>query len=309
MIERCRFHRRLATWLLSLACLFPSATRLRAADAAPIEPRGTLFIVGGGKQPDAMVVEFIRLAGGPGAARIAVLPMASEDAAASGESSADQFRRHGAAAFVVNPAREQAADAPIVKSLDEATGVWFGGGDQTKLVNALVDTPVLAAVVSRYRAGAVVGGTSAGAAVLSAAMITGNQIRREVSATAAYYEDDFPAIARDVIEVSPGFGLLPGAIVDQHFVRRERFNRLLSAVLERPQLLGVGIDESTALVVPPTGDWTVLGESAVVVVDARGASVTKPETPALGAAGVRLHVLPAGASFNPKSGDVTLPEK
>ena len=117
-----------------------------------------------------------------------------------------------------------------------------------------------------------------------------------------YSRDEFPVIARHRAEIVPGLGFLPTAIVDQHFIRRERHNRLLSAVLERPSLLGVGIDESTALEVGPDGRWRVLGRSAVVIYDARRAHVTDGEKPLLGATEVRVHVLPAGSVFDPETG-------
>jgi cyanophycinase len=192
--------------------------------------------------------------------------------------------------------------------LDAVTGIWFGGGDQARLVEAIGGTPVLEAIRARWRAGAVVGGTSAGAAVMPDSMITGDQFRAGED-TSGYYGDEFPAIARRTIEIVPGFGFLPAAIVDQHFIRRERHNRLLGAVLERPTMLGVGIDEGTALRVDADGRWTVLGASAVVVYDARGARVTTAGDRGLGAAGIRMHLLPAGSSFDPRSGQAALPER
>ncbi len=110
----------------------------------------------------------------------------------------------------------------------------------------------------------------------------------------------------DIIEVRPGFGFLPGTIVDQHFLRRERHNRLLAAVLERPGLIGIGIDEGTALEVGRDGTWRVRGASAVSIYDARGARVTRPGAPVLGGRGVRLALLPPGSSFNPVRGEAAL---
>jgi cyanophycinase len=184
--------------------------------------------------------------------------------------------------------------------LDSATGIWFSGGDQALVTAALAGTPVLRAMQRRYREGAAIGGTSAGAAIMSDSMITGNQT--PPGDTTGYYGDEYPAIARRRVEIVPGLGFLPEAIVDQHFIRRERHNRLLSAVLERPALLGVGIDESAALEVGPDGRWKVLGESAVVIYDARRARVTDGRQPSLGATGLRVHVLPAGGVFDPGSG-------
>lgn len=260
-------------------------------------PRGHLFIVGGGSQSDSLVARFVELAGGRGRARIAVVPMASSEPAASGEEKVLQLREFGADAFVLLLTRVQAESASTARRLDGVTGIWFSGGDQVRLAPVLVGTPTLAAMKQRYRAGAVVGGTSAGAAVLSDSMLTGNQ--RPPGDTLGYYGDEFPLIARGVIEVVPGLGFFPGVIVDQHFIRRERLNRLLAAVLERPTLLGIGIDESTALEVGPDGIWTVRGASAAVVIDARHARLADATRP-LAATDIRLHILPAGAKFKPK---------
>ena len=113
-------------------------------------------------------------------------------------------------------------------------------------------------------------------------------------------------IAREDVITADGFGLLPGAIVDQHFVRRRRHNRLLSLVLEHPDLVGVGIDESTALEVPPEGPWRGLGASVAVVYDARASKITAAGK-TLGASDVRLSVLPAGATYDLATGTTTLP--
>jgi cyanophycinase len=113
-------------------------------------------------------------------------------------------------------------------------------------------------------------------------------------------------IERDNVVVTDGFGLIADAIVDQHFLRRKRHNRLVSLVLERAPHLGVGIDESTALVVEPDGRWRVSGASVAVVYDARRAAVT-PAGTTLGASGVTMHVLPAGARFDVATGRATLP--
>ncbi len=202
--------------------------------------------------------------------------------------------------------RAQAQSDSIVKLIGTATGIWFGGGDQVKLADSLVGTAALRAMVARYEAGAVVGGTSAGAAVLSDSMLTGNQKRPEADSI-GYYGDEFPNVARGAIQISPGFGFIKNAIVDMHFLRRERANRLLAVVLERPSLLGVGIDEGTAVRVDPNGTWTVLGRSAAIVIDARDARVTGARAPRLGASGIHLSLLPAGSTYDPRTGRATLP--
>lgn len=286
------------------------ATLAACAQGAPGAPspatRGHLLIVGGGEQPPALVTRFVELAGGPGRARIAVVPMASEEAEEAGREKAEDLRGLGADAFVLNLTRAQAQGDSAARLLAGVTGIWFSGGDQTRLTGVLLDTPVLDSIRARWRAGAVVGGTSAGAAIMPDSMLTGN-VYRAGEDTAGYYGDDFPDVRRGTYQVARGFGFLPGTVVDQHFLRRERHNRLLSAVLERPGLIGVGIDESTAVEVGPDGRWTVRGASAILVYDARQAGVTASGAPALGAAGVRTHLLPAGSVFDPRTGRATLP--
>ena len=280
-------------------------TKGSAAEQSADAPKGSLLIVGGGPQPDALVQRFVDLAGGPGKARIVVFAMASEDGLAGGEEKAEDLRKLGAHAVNVYITHEQADQDSIVHLLDDATGVWFGGGDQSRLTRAIGGTKVEDAIHARFSAGAVVGGTSAGAAVMSTPMITGDE--RHPGGARPDTTDAFKTIARDNIITTDGFGLIPGAIIDQHFLRRKRHNRLVSAVLEHPKLIGVGIDESTALLVQPDGTWHVLGASAVVIYDARNAAVTASSAATLGATGIAMHVLPAGSSFDPRSGAASLP--
>jgi cyanophycinase len=263
--------------------------------------------VGGGPQPPELVKRFVDLAGGAGHARIVVFAMASEDGAASGEEKAEDLRKLGADARNLFITREQANSDSVARLLDGVTGIWFGGGDQVLLARALQGTPVEAAIHARYRAGAVVGGTSAGAAVMSMPMLTGDERRPGGDRPSSDPSNGFITIARENVVTSAGFGLLPNAIVDQHFVRRKRHNRLISLVLEGPKHLGVGIDESTALLVHPDGHWSVLGASVAIVYDARRSEITGAGATVLGAADVTMHVLPAGSSFDPRTGHVSLP--
>ena len=231
----------------------------------PEPPRGHLVIVGGGGTPDAVLTRTLKLAGGM-KARIVVVPQASrrEDA---GKGTADMFREAGAKNVTVLSLDDNKAAVASVKRADL---IWMPGGSQERLMDALKDTGVPGAIVDRYREGAVVGGTSAGAAIMSKVMLTGDR----------------------VIE---GLGLWSEAIVDQHFLARKRFNRLLAAVLGRPKLLGVGIDEKTAVVVTGS-EFEVLGRSRVLVLDARKTKVEKGEPPA--ATDMMIHVLRAGMKFD-----------
>jgi len=290
-----------ATLAAAAACSAPDSATAAKSDA----PKGSLLIVGGGPQPDSLVRAFVDLAGGAGKARIVIFAMASEDGLAGGNEKADDLRKLGAEAINVYITREQADQDSIVHLLDGATGIWFGGGDQVRLTRAIGGTRVEQAIHDRYSDGAVVGGTSAGAAVMSTPMITGDE--RHPGGARPDSTDPFKIIARDDIITDSGFGLIQGAIVDQHFLRRKRHNRLISTVLEHPTLLGIGIDESTALLVQPDGKWRVLGASAVIVYDARHAAITPAGAPVLGATGITMHVLPAGSTFDPGSGEGVLP--
>ena len=153
-----------------------------------------------------------------------------------------------------------------------------------------------------------VGGTSAGAAVMSTPMLTGDENHPGGERPPAKDSSDaYMTIARENVVTAQGFSLLPGAIVDQHLLRRRRSNRLVSLVLEHPDLVGVGIDESTALEVEPDGEWSVLGASAAVVYDARQATITAPAAKPLGGTGMRIDVLPSGSRYDPRTGRAQLP--
>lgn len=289
--------------VLGLALMLPGMRSLTAEHGAS---PGHLLIVGGGEQSEELVKRFVELAGGPGHARIAVIPMASAEPEATGQEKAEELVGLGAEAIVLTLSRPEAEADSTSRRLDGITGVWFTGGDQTRLTPILLGTPALRAIQAVYRRGGVIGGTSAGAAIMSDSMITGNQFRPGVD-TAGYYEDEFPTIGRHVIQIVPGLGFLHNAIVDQHFIRRERHNRLLSVVLERPTLIGVGIDEGTALEVEPDGRWQVVGASGVIIYDARRARITPAAAPLLGATDLRVYVLPTGSRYDPASGTAQLP--
>ena len=147
-------------------------------------------------------------------------------------------------------------------------------------MKALDGTGIPDLIARRYRDGAVVGGKSAGAAVMSAIMLTGDA--------------DLQSITAGATKTLPGLGLWPGVIVDQHFLKRQRQNRLMSLVLEHPELVGVGIDEDTAVVVSGRR-FEVIGDSSVVVIDARHATVEpRAEGKHSAARNIAIHVLTEG---------------
>jgi cyanophycinase len=204
---------------------------------------GALVLVGGGGLPKAIRDYFLELAGGK-RARLVVIPTASSKA-----DTPDQLKGFGywkaqdvaSVTLLHTRRREQANDPSFARPLHDATGVWLSGGDQSKLVAAYRGTTVEKELHDLLLRGGVIGGTSAGAAVMSSIMIIGGN----------------PAVQMDA-----GFGLLPGVVVDQHLMRRNRVPRLLSAVTTHPGYFGLGIDEQTAVVVKGH-TLMVLGEADV----------------------------------------------
>ncbi len=245
------------------------------AHAAPVS-KGHLVVIGGGTIPDDVRARTLALAGGDKAI-VVVLPQASELPEA-GPEAVEVWKKAGAANATVV---DVAARAAALEAISQATLIWFPGGDQTRFMNALTGTGIPEAILDRYQHGATVAGTSAGAAVMSKVMITGDDM-------------DLQAITAKKTDTKPGLGLWPQALVDQHFLKRQRQNRLLSAVLDHPDLIGVGIDESTAVIVSGSR-IEVIGKSNVVVIDARKASV-QPVGAGQPMAGqqLRVHVLKAG---------------
>ena len=288
--------------LLPIISLLICSCAVQAAEEGNSEPLGSLISVGGGETPTLVQERLVALAGGPGKARIAVLPMASTKFDEEAKEVIDELKQLKAEAVLVNLNREEAKKEATAKRLEEFTGYWFLGGDQLRLAATLLGTRALEAIERRFEEGAVVGGTSAGAAVMSSAMLTGRG-RRLKGPEAA----ELRKIARGMTDVALGFGFFPGAIVDQHFMQRARYNRLLSAVLDHPQLLGVGIDEETALLVRPDGIWEVLGSHYVKIFDARRARILEDDDELAGATDIRLHILPAGSLYSPKRRHALLP--
>jgi cyanophycinase len=251
------------------------ASGLPARAQARPGPKGHLVVVGGGGVPDVVLKRALDLAGGP-SAPIVVFPQASE-LADTGDVAAKMWKNAGATQVRWMPLTDAAAARQAVES---AAIVWFPGGDQNRLMKAFEGTGVPEAIARRYRDGAVVGGTSAGAAVLSSVMLTGDA--------------DLQSITVGATKTAPGLGLWPEVIVDQHHLKRQRQSRLISLVLEHPAFVGVGIDERTAAIVSGSR-FDVIGDSSVLVIDARRAKVEPRPAGGLSAArNVTIHVLTSG---------------
>lgn len=254
---------------------------------------GKLVIIGGGSKPDYILLKIIDFAGGEDA-KILVIPNASSDPIKSGEKSVEEFKKLGCTNVDYLFCDKNEADNDfILKKLEGVTGIYFGGGDQSLLTRDLLGTKLLEGIKIIYENGGVISGTSAGAAVMSEVMITGNELVNQDSTSA------FIDIKKDNIETTEGFGFLKSVIIDQHFIKRKRLNRLISLVLENPELVGIGIDESTGIIVDHNNEFEVVGEGQVIVFDAKQCKQLKvDENGNLGTENLIMHILISGNKFN-----------
>ncbi|HZY81580.1 MAG TPA: cyanophycinase [Cyclobacteriaceae bacterium] len=222
------------------------------------QPKGKLFIIGGGSRPDAMIARLIKESGIDKGGYGIVLPMSSATQDSSVYYANEKFIAQGftlKGVFFTKPAQVNKQKTDSVRN---AKLIYITGGDQVRFMGIVGGTPVEAAILEAYRNGATIAGTSAGAAVMSKIMITGNQLKHPD------YESTFSSIEEKNLETSRGLGLLENVIVDQHFLARSRHNRLITAVIEFDNVMGVGIDESTAILVVGK-DAEVIGDAQVIV--------------------------------------------
>lgn len=259
------------------------------------DARGNLVIVGGGGRPLSVMNKIVELSSD---SSIIIIPMASSIPDTVGFDQGEQFWGYGAKSVEVLLLTEtDKSNETIAEKLRNARGIWFSGGDQNRLMDYLGDGILIDALFEAYQNGAVISGTSAGAAVMSKVMLTGSENRPDRYRSNA-------TIHKDNIITTEGIGLLQGVIVDQHFLRRSRLNRLISTLLDHPERLAAGIDEATALWIKPGGWAEVIGESQVILLE-EGTVKTAVSDTLYGASGIRLSVLPPGSTFRIQGDAVT----
>lgn len=247
-----------------LILIIITACKESNTNMAPYKPEiinsnGHLFIIGGGERPDYMMQRFLNLAPG-GEAKVLIVPFASGEPELSGLNQREQFVSLGASSCNITLEPRESIDSPeSLKMLDGVNAIFFSGGDQNQLTAHLQGTNFLNKIYEIYRAGGVVGGTSAGAAIMSKVMITGREREQDG------YSENFASIENGRVVTDQGFGFLENIIIDQHFLYRKRENRMFSVLLDNPQLRGIGIDEATAIIVNPNSTIEVLGESKVMI--------------------------------------------
>jgi cyanophycinase len=253
--------------------------------------------IGGAEEtePGGKILErFVDLAGGK-KARIAIIPTASDDPQRSGDGYATLFREMGAreADWLRVERREDANAEEALSLLRKATAIYITGGDQARLVELLVGTLVMEGIRMRNADGVTVAGTSAGASILSALMMAGG--------TGVGGDSNESAARKGMVDVVAGFGLLQDIIIDQHFSQRGRFGRLLSVFAGTPGLIGIGLDEDTAVLIDREGTLEVLGSNMVTIVDGRNTTsdyFDRKYGEVLTITGSSLHVLAGGRLFD-----------
>lgn len=222
-------------------------------------PKGKLFIIGGGSRSGELIAKLVETADLESKDYIVVLPMASSVPVESFQGIAKQLAEvvpNKITSF--NFSKGTTGDRKWVDSLRKARLIYIAGGDQDRFMDVVRNTPVYEAIHAAYKNGSTVAGTSAGAAVMSKAMITGQQLAGDTT-----YKETFDKLWDKNIEFKEGLGLLDSVIIDQHFLKRSRHNRLISALAAYPAFTCIGIDESTAIVVRGK-NIEVTGESQVI---------------------------------------------
>jgi cyanophycinase len=213
-----------------------------------------LVLVGGGEVPAEARAQFIGAAGGE-QARILIIPWATSDPEGSVQAFREASAIYDPESLDAAPTRDEMLEcadfkATFLKQLENASGVWFTGGDQNRAME-IVDPEIRGALHAKFNSGTVFGGTSAGCALMSAVMITGE------------WEHSDPQHPH--MQSAPGLGLLKGAVLDQHFIKRNREGRLLDVLKTRGESVGVGVDEDTALIVENNREAKVIGGGGVVI--------------------------------------------
>jgi cyanophycinase len=224
------------------------------------QPKGNLFIIGGGDRSSRLIQTLISTAQLSPADYIVVLPMSTEEPDTAYYYIKTELEQACSNTIAnLNFTKKDTSNTKWLDSLRHARLIFITGGDQSRFMNVVLHTPIQRAILEAYRNGSTVAGTSAGAAMMSGHMITGNHFLGDTT-----YYATFRELRHDNIEIQDGLGLLTSAIVDQHFVVRSRYNRLLSALAQYPGLPCVGIDESTAIIVHGN-NVKVTGEGQVIL--------------------------------------------
>lgn len=260
--------------------------------------KGNLIIIGGAedKYGESKILKQVVNVIGGSSANLVIMTTATEKPEEAGREYRNIFHRLGASQIdVLNiDTRDEANTDDNVERIRRSAGIFFTGGDQLRITSILGGTKVQAAMQEAYSSGVAIIGTSAGASVMSNTMIIDG-------------DSNDPA-RKCTLKMAPGLGFLQEAIIDQHFHQRGRIGRLLCGVAENPYMLGIGIDEDTAIRVYSDAHFEVIGNNAVTIIEGKSikssnVSELNPDE-ILAIVNVTLHVLPGGYGFDMKNREV-----
>jgi cyanophycinase len=255
------------------------------------QTRGWIVPIGGAenKENDRRILRrFVEVSGGEDA-DIVVIPTASK-MHETGPRYEALFRDLGAARVTVMDfdTRRDCQEPNRLQRIEEATGIFFTGGNQLRLTALLGGTPVAQLIRRRNAAGVTVGGTSAGASILSEHMIA--------------FGDEGASVIAGSVRLAPGLGLTNRFVIDQHFRERDRLGRLITALAYNPFAIGIGLDEDTAVFIGPDEVLEVEGSGGATIVDASEVSFSSADRASEGqpvaVLGLKVHVLVAGTTFD-----------
>ncbi len=255
---------------LSIICLSLLFNFQINAQTTSAIPKGNLFIIGGGDKSIELMKQLISTANLSNADYIAILPMSSEEPDTSFYYiKMDLVPVTNNTIAYLNFTPDKTNNKIWLDSLKHAKLIYITGGDQSRFMKAVLHTPIYDAIHYAFNNGATIAGTSAGAAVMNKYMITGNQLLD------TSYSGTFDRLRDKNVEIEEGLSMVDAAIIDQHFITRSRYNRLLSALALHPELPCIGVDEGTALIIHGK-KITVAGASQVIVMThPEGLQITK----------------------------------
>jgi cyanophycinase len=258
--------------------------------AVPRDSKGSLIIIGGNESKNGVTPILEEVANRVGRGKLLIATFASDEPAQQWQEYFKVFKELGVKrlAQIDARSRDQLIADPQLDTAEGATVLFFAGGDQLKITSRFGGTPLCEMVRKLYAQGATIAGTSSGAAVMSETMMVAGDGNESYTSGKS-------------LRMAPGLGFIPGVIIDQHFAERGRIGRLLGAVAQNPRLLGLGIDEDTAVVFDGHRRFSVMGSGAVYVIDGRNATYTNLAEDAGDAAsihGLIIHVLTTADSFD-----------
>ena len=272
--------------------------KIRQFKEEPLRPgdprypvKGRLLIIGGHEDKEGEKQILRELAGLVGDGKLVVATLASESPDEMWETYEPVLRNLGVphVHHLNIEDREEASSVRVMRILEDATAVFFTGGDQLKITSMIGDTPAFSRIHEILIEGGTIAGTSAGASVMSETMMVGG------NGSSSYR-------INEGLRLAPGFGFAKDMVIDQHFAERGRVGRLLGVVGQNPRVIGIGIDEDTAVLMRPNRNFRVIGEGAVTVLDGKSVThtnIAEDETgDTMSVFGVTLHVLGKGDAFD-----------